>query len=208
MYIPNHCNYQKEELMPDRPSVILIGDSICMGYRPLVKQRLSKKMDILGIEGNGGDSSNVLKNMDKWMINRDAAFIHFNCGLHDLKFERNEKTYQQPLEVYEANMKKIVAKLQKEATARIVWATSTPVVAERHNTVKEFDRYLRDVQAYNSVATAIMEEAGIPVDDLYAAIQSDDVAACLGNDGVHMTERGNKVLTDAVCEYLLNELGI
>ncbi len=67
---------------------------------------------------------------------------------------------------------------------------------------------MRDVKAYNRVATAIMTEAGIPIDDLYSAIQSDDVEACLGNDGVHMTERGNKVLTDAVCSFVLRQLGI
>ncbi len=194
--------------MSDKPSVILIGDSICMGYRPRVQERLSGKVDILGIEGNGGDSSRILENLDEWMINRDADLIHFNCGLHDLKFERDAKAYQQPLEVYEANLRKIVERLQKGAKTHLAWATTTPVIDERHNAVKGFDRYLRDVKAYNRVATAIMTEAGIPIDDLYSAIQSDDVEACLGNDGVHMTERGNKVLTDAVCSFVLRQLGI
>ena len=33
------------------------------------------------------------------MIDRNADLIHSNCGLHDLKFERATKAYQQPLEV-------------------------------------------------------------------------------------------------------------
>ena len=194
--------------MPNKPSVILIGDSICMGYHPRVKERLSGKVDILGIQGNGGDSSQILKNLDEWMINRDADLIHFNCGLHDLKFERDTKAYQQRLEVYEANLRKIVGRLQKEAKSRLAWATTTPVIDERHNAVKGFDRYLRDVQAYNRVATAIITAAGIPIDDLYSAIQDDDVEACLGNDGVHATERGNRLLTDTVCSFVLRQLGI
>jgi lysophospholipase L1-like esterase len=194
--------------MPGKPSAILIGDSICMGYRPHVQKRLSGRVDILGIEGNGGDSSRILENLDEWMINRDADLIHFNCGLHDLKFERDTKAYQQRLEVYEANLRKIVERLQGEAKSRPVWATTTPVIDERHNAVKGFDRYLRDVQAYNRVATAIMTEAGIPIDDLYSAIQNDDVEACLGNDGVHTTERGNKILTDTVCSFILRQLKI
>ena len=191
--------------MPEKPSAILIGDSICMGYRPLVKRRLSGKIDILGIEGNGGDSGSLLENLDEWMINRDATLIHFNCGLHDLKCERDKKTYQQPLEVYEANLRKIVKRLQEETAMLLIWATTTPVIDERHNAVKGFDRYLRDVEAYNKVATAIMTEAGIPIDDLYSVIHNDDAAACLSNDGVHMTERGNKALTDAVCKRLLQK---
>jgi len=195
--------------MPDKPSAILIGDSICMGYRPRVKQRLMEKVDILGIEGNGGDSSRLLQNLDEWMINCDAALIHFNCGLHDLKFERDPKAYyQQPIDVYESNLRKIVQRLKNESKARLVWAATTPVIDERHNTVKGFDRYLRDVKAYNRIATAIMTDADIPIDDLYAAIQNDDVEACLGGDGVHMTERGNNVLTDAVCRFILNKLGL
>ncbi len=192
--------------MPDRPSAILIGDSICMGYRPLVKQRLWEKVDILGIEQNGHDSAHVLENLDDWVINSDATLIHFNCGLHDLKFQRDRKAYQQPLEVYEANLQKIVQRLQNETTARLVWVSTTPVINERHNAVKEYDRSLHDVRAYNHVADAIMMEADIPINDLYSAIENDDVEACLSSDGVHMTERGNKILADAVCECLLHQL--
>ena len=192
--------------MPDIPSVILIGDSICMGYRPRVKQRLAGKIDILGIEGNGEDSRKVLENLDKWVINREADFVHLNCGLHDLKFHRDKNSHQQPLEIYEENLRKIVRKIGKNCSARLIWAATTPVIDERHNTVKPFDRYIEDVKAYNQVATAIMTEAGIPIDDLYSVIQNDDVEACLGNDGVHMTERGNELLTDAVCKFLLNKI--
>jgi len=194
--------------MPDKPSAILIGDSICMGYRPRVEQRLLGKVSILGIEGNGGDSGRLLENLDEWIINCDAALIHFNCGLHDLKFERDSKAYQQPIEVYEANLRKIVERLRSESKARLIWATTTPVIDERHNAVKGFDRYLRDVKAYNRIATAIMTEAGISMDDLCSAIQNDSVEACLGGDGVHMTERGNGILADTVSRSVLHELGL
>ena len=194
--------------MPDKPSVILIGDSICMGYRPRVKQRLLEKVNILGIVGNGGDSGRVLENLDEWMINRDADLIHFNCGLHDLKFERDSKDYQQPITVYETNLRKIVERLRDESEARLIWAATTPVIDERHNTVKGFDRYLRDVKAYNRIAAAIMTEAGISIDDLCSAIQNDDVEACLGGDGVHMTERGNGILADTVSRSVLNGLDL
>jgi lysophospholipase L1-like esterase len=172
----------------------------------LVQQRLSEKVNILGIPGNGGGSNQVLENLDEWMINPDATLIHFNCGLHDLKFERATRTYQQPLDVYEANLKQIIRRLRKETTARLIWATTTPVIDERHNAVKEFDRYQRDVETYNRAAVAIMMEAGITINELHSSIQNDDVAACIGEDGVHMTEHGNRVLTDAVCRAILREL--
>ena len=189
--------------MTDRPSIILIGDSICMAYRPLVQKLLQDKFHILGISENGGDSSKVLQNLDEWMIKRDADMIHFNCGLHDLKLMPGAPGLQQPLDVYEANLKNIVRRLQNETTMRLAWATTTPVIDERHKAAKGFERHLEDVRAYNRVATAIMTEAGIPIDDLYSVIENDDVEACISADGVHMTERGNKILAAAVSDFII-----
>ena len=50
-----------------------------------------------------------------------------------------------------------------------------------------------------------MKEAGIPVDNLYNAIWSDDVEKCLGGDGVHMTQHGNNALIDAVGNFLVEK---
>ncbi|MBD3181328.1 SGNH/GDSL hydrolase family protein [Candidatus Poribacteria bacterium] len=190
--------------MADRPSAILIGDSICMGYRPLVKQRLADKVEILGIAGNGGDSGNILSNIDQWMVNRNANLIHFNCGLHDLKFERDTKKYQQPIDVYEENLKEIVSILKARWKGKLAWATTTPVIDARHNAVKPFDRYQAKVEAYNKVAISIMKEAGIPIDDLHSVIMKDDLEACLVDDGVHMTGRGNMLLAEAVSNFILS----
>jgi len=192
--------------MIKKPTALLIGDSICMGYRPLVKQRLGDRFNIIGIEDNGGDSNNLLKNLDEWIINQNADLIHFNCGLHDLKVDPKTGNHQQPLDVYKENLIEIIQKLQNEANAKLVWATSTPVIDERHNAVKEFHRHELDVEAYNEVATAIMKEAGIVIDDLFNIIMSDDIEICLMPDGVHMAEHGNKLLTETVSKCVLIEI--
>ncbi|MEK7398855.1 MAG: hypothetical protein AAB116_18130 [Candidatus Poribacteria bacterium] len=41
--------------MSEKPIALLVGDSICMGYRPFVKKRLEDKVGIIGIDDNGGD---------------------------------------------------------------------------------------------------------------------------------------------------------
>ena len=200
--------------MSSKPTALLIGDSICMGYRPLVKQRLEDKVNVIGIDDNGGDSSNLLKNLDEWIINRNADLIHFNCGLHDLRVDPKTGNYQQPLDIYKTNLQKIVQRLKEKTNAKLVWATSTPVIDERHNAVKEFHRYERDVEAYNKAATAIMKEAGIVIDDLFSIIMtsvarrnvSDDIEICLMPDGVHATEHGNNLLTNAVINCILRKL--
>jgi len=199
--------------MSDKPIAVLICDSITMGYRPLVQKSLSEKITVLGITENGGDSSQNLENLDERMINRGANLIHFNCGLHDLRFwkQRGDKKlphHQQELDAYEANLRKIVERLQKETTARIVWGTTTPVMDDRVAAGGGVSRCQRDVEAYNQVATAIMNDAGVVIDDLHDVIQNDDVEACLGPDGVHMSERGSKLLSDTVCKCFLQQLGI
>src|SRR3954466_247399 len=82
------------EKAAELPKVVLIGDSIRMGYAPLVAKRLEGKAVVLSATANGGDSGNVLKNLDEWAIKAQPAVIHFNCGLHDLKLNRTKKTYQ------------------------------------------------------------------------------------------------------------------
>src|SRR5438105_2286570 len=64
------------------PRVVLIGDSIRLGYAPLVAEKLTGKAVIISPMENGGDSSNVLKNLDAWVIKAKPTLVHLNCGLH------------------------------------------------------------------------------------------------------------------------------
>ena len=66
--------------------VILIGDSIRMGYQALVAEQLDGQGEVWGPQQNGGDSRNVLAHLEEWVLDQDAALLHMNCGLHDLKF--------------------------------------------------------------------------------------------------------------------------
>ena len=160
-----------------------------------------------GISENCGDSSQILENIGEWVINCGADLVHFNCGLHDLKYFRDTRSYQQAIEIYEMNLRRIV-NILKEDKKRLIWATTTPVIDMRHNAVKEFDRYEHDVADYNRAAVRIMETAGITINDLHSVIMKDDIDACIMPDGVHMTDHGNKILAEAISRFLLQELRI
>src|SRR5688572_10750333 len=67
------------------PKVLLIGDSIRMGYAPIVARKLAGKAIVVTLPANGGDSANVLRNLDEWVVGEKADIVHLNCGLHDLK---------------------------------------------------------------------------------------------------------------------------
>ena len=181
--------------------MILIGDSIRMGYQPLVTAKLKGRADVVGPVQNGGDSHNVLTHMESWVLSHEADVVHMNCGLHDLKFENGR--YQVPLDEYVRNVEEIVRLVQERFGGRFIWATTTPVLDERHQKVKPFERHETDVQRYNEAALAVMRAHKVTVNDLHAVIENGGPAECLGPDGVHMTERGNALLSEAVAAAIL-----
>jgi lysophospholipase L1-like esterase len=186
--------------LPTVPKVLIVGDSISMqgGYFPGVVERLGDRYDVVHNPGNGSDSANVLAHLEAWVSAAEPDIIHFNCGLHDLKFDREKHTNQQPPDVYERNLRQIVAWLKANTQARLMFALTTPVNEQWHHANKPFDRRVADVDAYNAIARKVMSEAGIPIDDLHRVIANADPDTCLKQDGVHMNAKGNPLLADAV----------
>lgn len=182
----------------------LIGDSISMGYFPLVRDRLAGRVRVVRHEGNGGTSANVRARLPEWLGSMRPDVVHFNAGLHDLARDQGrDGPNRVPLPDYEENLRWIVAWLQANTPGRLVWATTTPVVDEWHAARKGFVRLQADVERYNAAARRIMEAQGVPINDLFAVIERLGRTACLLEDGVHMNDRGNAALAEAVAAALL-----
>ena len=78
--------FAKVEDDPNLPRVLLIGDSISIGYTAPVREFLKGKANVHRIPTNGGPTTNGLANLDKWLGTSKWDVIHFNWGLHDLKY--------------------------------------------------------------------------------------------------------------------------
>jgi lysophospholipase L1-like esterase/dienelactone hydrolase len=188
------------------PRVLLIGDSIQLGYAPLVAKKLAGKAEVVSPAGNAADTANTLKVLDKWLADARPVVVHFNCGLHDLKFGKKTQAHQVPIDRYEANLKLIAGRLHK-ATPHVIFATTTPILDDRHAARKaDFDRFDKDVRAYNERAVRTVLGLGVPVDDLYRIVQDGGPAELLGKDGTHYTPAGYDRLADAVADCVLREL--
>jgi len=184
------------------PKVLLAGDSISMGYGPLVKARLDGVCEATNLPANSGTSANLLAHVDEWLIRPDFGVIHLNCGLHDLGRERDAAGPRVSPEQYEANLREIFRRLKQETRSLLAWATITPVIDERHAARKGFDRFEKDVRAYNAAALRVAQEAGLPVNDLHRVVETAGPEGCIGPDGVHMSDAGNAALTDAVAAFV------
>lgn len=187
---------------PGLPRVLLIGDSISMGYTPLVRQRLSGKANVIHPPVNCSHSGFGLKELDKWLGTQPWDIIHVNFGLHDLKFV-NEKGQMvavdkgkqlASLKEYEANLRALVAKL-KTTKAKLIWATTTPVPTGATG------RIAGSEDAYNAVVRKVMAESGIPLDDLHAVVK-DKLPVFQQPRNVHFTPTGYQALAEAVVKSL------
>jgi lysophospholipase L1-like esterase len=189
------------------PTVVLLGDSIRMGYEPFAREMLKGKANVVAAKDNGGDSARELANLEQWAIVHRPTVVHFNCGLHDLKVSRKTKQPQVPIEDYEKNLREIVDRLQKGTKARIIFATTTPIRDELHaKRGGDFDRHDSDVKRYNEVALKVMKEKGVEIDDLNAVVAKAGVDKIQRTDGTHYTPEGFKTLAKAVARSVTNHL--
>ena len=108
----------------DLPKVVLVGDSIRMSYAPLVEKELAGKAVIISAKANGGDSNNVLKNLDEWVIRQQPVVVHLNCGIHDTKKSKSTGRFQVSPDQYEANLRKIVDRIRSQTKATVLFATT------------------------------------------------------------------------------------
>ena len=189
------------------PRVVLVGDSIRMGYAPLVAERLRGVVEIVADAENGGDSARVLANLDAWVLAHGPALVHLNCGLHDLKRLKTGEN-QVPLERYARNLREIVRRIAA-AEIPLVFALTTPIHDARHAARDAgFDRTDEDVRRYNAAALAVMREIGVPVHNLYSLVSYAGVDEALRADGTHYTAEGNALLAEAVADCLRRHLTV
>ncbi len=189
---PKNPAYAAVKDDPGLPRVLLIGDSISIGYTVPVRKLLAGKANVHRIPENGGPTIRGLEKIDGWLGDSKWDLIHFNWGLHDLKIM--EGKHQVPLVEYEKNMEKLVTRLEKTG-AKLIWANTTPVPGPVEKMSPP--RHTADVPAFNGAAARIMAKHGIPTDDLYGfALPRLDKIQRPHN--VHFTGEGSAELGAAV----------
>ena len=183
------------------PNVLIIGDSISIGYTRQVRDGLRGKANVIRPNTNCGDTQMGLAGLKKWIGTNHWDVIHFNWGLWDLCY-RNPQSKNQgqrdkvngklstSLVDYEKNLETLVLQL-KATGATLIWA-STTMVPEG-----EAGRFTGDEVNYNAVAERVMKKYGVQIDDLYATskVLSPE---CTKPGDVHFTYEGYAKLATQV----------
>ncbi|MAD23748.1 MAG: G-D-S-L family lipolytic protein [Verrucomicrobiales bacterium] len=193
---------------PGLPRVLLIGDSISIGYTIPVRKLLKGKVNLHRIPTNGGPTIKGLEQIDAWIGKKKWDVIHFNWGLHDLKYmgpngenlfpkEKGGKVQVALLE-YEKNLERLVHRLSKTG-AKLIWRNTTPIPPGSKG------RYVGDSIRYNSAASRVMIRHGIPTHDLFT-LSRERMKEIMRPANVHYTEEGSKVLAESVAEVILEAL--
>lgn len=180
------------------PRVLLIGDSISIGYTLPVRELLKDTANLHRIPENGGNSRKGVSKLDAWLGEGKWDVIHFNFGLHDI-VRRDGKTAISA-EEYERNLRKIISRLQQTG-ATLIWCSTTPVPNAR----LKRERHDSDVAAYNAIALKVMEENGIQVNDLYA-FALPQLETIQNPRDVHYSTEGSTVLATQVSDSIRSAL--
>lgn len=184
--------------VPGLPRVLLIGDSISIGYTRAVRAQLAGRANVHRPGENCGDTFYGLERLEDWLGAGPWTIIHFNFGLHDLKYLDEQGNYVArgqgrqvaSLDEYGRNLRELVKRLHRTG-ARLIFATTTPVPAGAPGRVEGSE------QAYNEVALRVMRENGVGIDDLNAYVRSRPPGIHLPHN-VHFTPAGYDELARVV----------
>ena len=191
------------------PNVFIIGDSISIGYTEHVKELLKDIANVSRPQCNCADSGTGLKNLQIWLGTQKWDVIHFNFGIWDTHWMKNDQIVSNHLSIdkdthrrftteeHLENMSKIVAILKKTG-ATLIWGSTTPFVSYGEDT-----KLL--LQKNNDTDKELMLKEGVTVNDLYN-LALPNLKEWQSNDGCHFKPEGYDQLAQQVASTIADVL--
>lgn len=196
-----HHNPQPcDEIIPvrdGRPTILVIGDSISIGYTPYLVTALPH-YQVIHNPCNAQSSEYTVEHINEWLRQRhDYASIVYNNGLWDIATFINTPYY-----AYQENERYISQRIQAKTNSPLFLTTTA---------VPSGTPYRSDgkVVAFNDLIAPIIQSMGVPVLDLYnLSIRRPISSEHAGPGDVHYNAQGSKNLANAVLHALNHFYGI
>lgn len=195
---------------PKLPRVLIIGDSISIGYTVSVRQLLKNKANVHRIPVNGEYSAFGLAHIKEWLGDGKWDIIYFNWGIWDTHLLdssggliTNEDGHigtariRTTIAEYQENLNKLIDIMERTG-AKLIWASSTPITSRK-------GKRLEDIGDYNKAAAEVMHSRHVMIDDLHSLIEPH-LREMQGDDGCHFTPQGYEYLGKQVAESIFSAL--
>src|SRR4051812_25417037 len=190
--VPRNAGAQEQKRLP---RVLIIGDSISLGYTEPVRKQLQGTAIVLRPKENCQHTAYGLTRIKGWLGDEKWDVIHFNWGIWDTHMlsEKgalisNEAKYDGVMRIrhtpekYRENLVKLIEAMEKTG-AKLIWASTTPILSR---TGKRFD----DIKHFNAKAEGIMKERKIAINDLDTFVLPN-AKEWQSGDNVHFNAVGN-----------------
>jgi hypothetical protein len=175
------------------PNVLLVGDSITRNYYPEVQRQLADIANVyLFASSTSVGDPRLPRQLHEFASMEDVPFsvVHFNNGMHGWAYSEEE---------YKKAFPSLLHALHVIASrASLIWATTTPVRAEKSPGPTN-----ARINARNNIALAFVTKAGIPVDDQHKLMtqHTDEY-----EDDVHFNTTGASIQGKQVAEVIRGTL--
>ena len=190
--------------------IVLIGDSIRLGYDKYVKDALAGVAEVYYPDDSARFSEYTLRYLSDWKHDNgwgeDIDLVHWNTGLWDVLEMYGEEPISNPQQYGET-----IGKIERQIRilfpkAKQIFATNTSVIEERYG----WDRKRKNstIEEYNKIAREVLNGTECVINDLYFLTKNapDEIRA---GDPTHFyTPEGTKLIGDRVLSYICGELGI
>jgi len=182
---------------PNRPNILIYGDSISMGYRGPLFARLNGKVYVNHFYGFvSGDCDT--RAYTEAAATKQYAMIFFNNGLHSLHWNEETTTDEQ---IYNRTRDIVRSFRAGSPNAKLYWLTTTPQTAKAPapgKPVEAFGDLNPIVLRINRIAEQVMKDENVEIIDVYTPLAEHlDWAA---GDCYHWKGPAYEVIADKVAE--------
>ena len=194
------------------PRVLIIGDSISIGYTEPVRGNLKGIADVFRPPENCQHTGYGLAQIKAWLGTGKWDVIHFNFGIWDTHLLDSKGNLVRSIaednkdhppagdirirhtpEQYRENLSKLV-EILKGTGAKLIWASTTPVM---FRTGERFEA----IPTLNRIAADLMQSHGVATDDLYAFVRPQ-VQAWQDPDQCHFNAQLGKQVAESILTAL------
>lgn len=183
--------------------IVLIGDRICAGYLPVLRNVLKGAAEIWNPDRPVCATVEVLADLRDWVLKRQPDYVIIASGILDTRevcFGCGDRIT--PLKAFERNVERILGTVLERSTTIPVWVTITPVDRRRVSNEEEFGYDNETISLYNEEAKAVARRLGVATFDLYGIVKAASRADSWRPDGFCFDERSSDFIAERMAAFL------